>query len=124
MSRISRSNVLRVIKAVQEMGTEQKLKLADEIFASEPNLLGSVLVLRNLGVSPSKQEFALEMLFLCFEAIKESGLIWPLIAEDEQENMVVARHWEPYDARVSRTVLGERRGEIPLRYSLSSVQTV
>jgi len=88
MSRISRSALLRAIKAVEEMSAEQKLGLADEIFSSQPNMLAAVLVLRNLGVAAAKQEFALEMLFLCFQAMKESGLMWPLVTEDEQENLM------------------------------------
>jgi hypothetical protein len=88
MSRISRSALLRAIKAMQEMTAEQKLGLADEIFSSQPNMLVAVLVLRSLGVPAAKQEFALEMLFLCFQAMKESGLTWPLITEDEQENQM------------------------------------
>jgi hypothetical protein len=88
MSRISRSALLRAIKAVQEMTVEQKLGLTDEIFSAQPNMLAAVLVLRNLGVPAPKQEFALEMLFLCFQAMKESGLTWPLITEDEQEDQV------------------------------------
>ena len=88
MSRISRSALLRAIKVVQEMTAEQKLGLADEIFLSQPNLLASVVVLRSLGVPAAKQAFALEMLFLCFQAMKESGLKWPLITEDEQENQM------------------------------------
>ena len=88
MSRISRTAVLRAIKAVEEMSAQQKLALADEIFASQPNLLGSVLVLRNLGVSPAKQEFALGMLFLGFQAMKESGLPWPLITVDDQAHQM------------------------------------
>jgi hypothetical protein len=88
MSRISRSALLRAIKAVQEMTAEQKLGLADEIFSSQPNMLAAVLVLRSLGVPAAKQEFALEILFLCFQAMKESGLTWPLITEDEQENQM------------------------------------
>jgi hypothetical protein len=88
MSRIARSALLRAIKAVQEMTAEQKLGLADEIFSSQPNMLAAVLVLRTLGVPAAKQDFALEMLFLCFQAMKESGLTWPLITEDEQENQM------------------------------------
>jgi len=80
--------MVRAIKAVQKMTPEQKIALVDEIFAPQPNLLGSVLVLRNLGVSPAKQEFALEMLLLGSQAMKESGMTWPLITEDEQENQL------------------------------------
>ena len=88
MSRISRNALLRAIQAVQEMNNEQKLGLAEEIFSSQPNMLGSVLVLPRLGVSAAKQEFVLEILFLCFQAMKESALTWPLITEDEQENQL------------------------------------
>jgi hypothetical protein len=88
MSRISRNALLRAIQAVQEMNNEQKLGLADEIFSSQPNMLASVLVLPQLGVSTAKQEFVLEILFLCFQAMKVSGLTWPLITEDEQENQL------------------------------------
>jgi hypothetical protein len=88
MSRISRNALLRAIQAVQEMNNEQKLGLAEEIFSSQPNMLGSVLVLPRFGVSAAKQEFVLEILFLCFQAMKESGLTWPLITEDEQENQL------------------------------------
>ena len=64
MSRISRNALLRAIQAVQEMNNEQKLGLAEEIFSSQPNMLGSVLVLPRLGVSAAKQEFVLEILRL------------------------------------------------------------
>ena len=55
------------------MTAERKLGLADEIFSSQPNLLGAVLALRSLGVRAAKQEFALEMLFPCYQAMKEIG---------------------------------------------------
>jgi len=35
--------------------------------------------------------------------------------------MVKAVHWEPYEPRGSRTVLGARGGVIPLRDSLAAV---
>lgn len=73
------------------MAAEQKLALADEIFSSQPNLLGAVLALQRLGVPAAKQDFALEMLFLCYQAMKESGLMWPLITQDELENQMM-RH--------------------------------
>jgi hypothetical protein len=42
-----------------------------------------VLVLPQLGVSMQKVEFALEILFVCFKAMKASGWVWPIISEDE-----------------------------------------
>jgi hypothetical protein len=52
--------------------------LADVIFAKQPNLLASCLVQPRLGVGPQSVEFLLNILFVCFQAMKESGLDWPL----------------------------------------------
>ena len=83
MSRISQNALVSAIKALQGMDMQQKSLLADEIFREQPNLLGSVLVLPQLGVSMQKVEFALEILFVCFKAMKASGWVWPIISEDE-----------------------------------------
>lgn len=83
MSRISQNALVSAIKALQGMDMQQKALLADEIFREQPNLLGSVLVLPQLGVSMQKVEFALEILFVCFKAMKASGLVWPIISEDD-----------------------------------------
>ena len=83
MSRISQSALVKAIKAMQSMDMQQKALLADEIFREQPNLLGSVLVLPQLGVSLQKVEFALEILFVCFKAMKASGLVWPIISDDD-----------------------------------------
>ena len=77
--------VARAMRAVQAMNMKQKENLVDEIFLGQPHMLGSVLVLQKLGVSMEKMEFAFDLLLLCFQAMKESGLTWPLITEDEQE---------------------------------------
>jgi hypothetical protein len=85
MSRISPVAVARAMSAVKAMNLKQKEAVVDEIFLSQPHMLGSVLVLQKFGVSMEKMEFAFELLLLCFQAMKESGLTWPLITEDEQE---------------------------------------
>jgi hypothetical protein len=104
MGRISQSVLLGAIKAVREMTADEKLRLVDEIFSSQPNLLGAILALRGLGVSAAKQDFALEMLLLCFHAMKESGLTWPLITVIEQEDQMrrhstLLRFYESLDRR-------------------------
>lgn len=83
MSRIPQSALVSAIKASQAMDMQRKALLADEIFREQPNLLGSVLVLPKLGVSLQKVEFALEILFVCFKAMKASGFVWPIISEDD-----------------------------------------
>jgi len=85
MSRISQDALFRAIAAVQKMDSAQKIQLADEIFVSQPNMLGSFLVLSTLGVPTKKTSLALDTLLLCFQAMKESGLRWPVITEDDLE---------------------------------------
>ncbi len=70
------------------MDRAQKERLADEIFRMQPNMLGSILVLPRLGVPMEKVEFAVGVLLVCFQAMKESGLAWPVITEDEQERQL------------------------------------
>lgn len=65
------------------MGLKEKEQFANDIYLSQPNLLGSVIVLRQFGVSLEKIEFAILMLLVCFKAMKVSGLTWPLITEDD-----------------------------------------
>ena len=65
------------------MDVKQKELLADELFRVQPNLFGSFLVQTRLGVSLEKMEFLLDLLYVCFQAMKESGLPWPLITEDD-----------------------------------------
>jgi hypothetical protein len=85
MSRISLVAVAQAMKSVKAMNLAQKEKIADEIFHAQPHMLGSVLVLPKFGVSMEKMEFAIELLIVCFVAMKASGLTWPVITEDDQE---------------------------------------
>ena len=88
MSRLSTESVEKAVDAVQAMDRAQKERLADEIFRMQPNMLGSILVLPRLGVPMEKVEFAVGVLLVCFQAMKESGLAWPVITEDEQERQL------------------------------------
>ena len=88
MSRLSTESVAKAVDAVQAMDRAQKERLADEIFRMQPNMLGSILVLPRLGVPMEKVEFAVGVLLVCFQAMKASGLAWPVITEDEQERQL------------------------------------
>jgi hypothetical protein len=57
--------------AVRGMGPEQKVNLADEIFAQQPNLLASILVLPNMGVDMLTLEVPLHILLVAFQAIAQ-----------------------------------------------------
>ncbi len=88
MPRISLPALGTAIKKVRAMDMQDKERLADELFLKQPNMLGSVLALSQLGVSFEKVGFALDVLFTCFQAMKESGLNWPVITEDDQDKQL------------------------------------
>lgn len=88
MSRISCKALAQAIIKVRVMGMQQKERLADEIFRVQPHLLASVVVQKQMGVSLEKMDFLFDLLFICFQAMRESGLSWPLITEDEQDRQL------------------------------------
>lgn len=86
MNRISIETLAQTINAVRSMDTKQKERLVEEIFQKQPNLLGSVLLLPRFGVSRDKVEVALDFLLVCFQAMKVTGLTWPLITEQQLQD--------------------------------------
>jgi hypothetical protein len=64
---------------VNAMGQAEKVGLADEIFAQQPNLLASVLALPRMGVGMVQLEVPLHILLVTFQAMKLSGLAWPIV---------------------------------------------
>ena len=63
------------------MDAAQKGQLADQLFRVQPYVVASILVQKQLGVSLEKMDFLVDIVLICFEAMKESGLTWPLITE-------------------------------------------
>ena len=88
MSRISMPALGNAIQKVRAMNTQDKERLADEVFLKQPNMLGSVLALSQMGVSFEKIGLVLDILFTCFQAMKESGLNWPVITEEDQDKQL------------------------------------
>jgi hypothetical protein len=81
--KISLENVGRAVVKLGEMSLAQKEQLADEIVREQQALFTSFLVQKKFGVSYEKMEFLLNILFVCFLAMKESGLKWPSITDDD-----------------------------------------
>ncbi|MDO8693467.1 MAG: hypothetical protein Q7J51_05165 [Sheuella sp.] len=67
---------------------QEKERLANELFLKQPNMLGSVLALSQISASFEKVGFALDILFTCFQAMKESGLSWPAITEEDHDKQL------------------------------------
>lgn len=67
------------------MTFQDRERLADEVHAVQPNLFYSVLTLQQFGATLAQIEVVLNLLFVFHEAMKISGLTWPVISEDVQE---------------------------------------
>jgi hypothetical protein len=88
MGRISIAHLAAAINKVRAMDMAQRVSLAEEISAAEPHMLASCLVQTRLGLDASAVDILLNILLVCYQAMKESGLQWPLISEDEQERQL------------------------------------
>lgn len=85
VGRISLRHVATAIRKVRAMNGAQQIALADEIKATQPNLLASCLVQRQLGADENTVGFLITILLVCYQAMHESGFHWPLISEGAQE---------------------------------------
>ena len=85
MELITQAVLVHAIRDVNAMNPAQKIQLADEIFLQQPNLLASILVLANMGVSALQLEVPLHVLLVTFQAMKRSGHTWPIVQEEVQE---------------------------------------
>jgi hypothetical protein len=88
MSRNSTENVAAAIRKVSAMSLAQKEALADEIHRRQPYMLASCLVQSTLGSKPSAVEFLVRVLLVCYQSMRESGLQWPVVTEDEQDRQM------------------------------------
>lgn len=77
--------VARATMEVDALGHDGKVRLGDEVFVAQPNLLGSILVLARMGVSMPEVDIALHVVFIAFLAIKRSRHRWGMVTMDLQE---------------------------------------
>lgn len=85
MGLITQAAVVQAAIDVNGMSHDQKVRLADEVYEQQPNLLASVLVLPRMGVSMAQLEIPLHILLVTFQAMKRSVSAWPTISESVQE---------------------------------------
>ncbi len=85
MTRISQQHIATALTKVKQLSLKEKEGLADELFVAQPNLLASVLALSMSNVSMKDIEVALNILFVCSEAVRVSGLTIPTISEEVQD---------------------------------------
>jgi len=87
-ARITSDILARAIKDVKSMGFQAQEQLIDDIHREQPNMLASVLALQSFGVPFPDMDIALNILMVCFTAMKYSGDKWPLLTEDEQRRQM------------------------------------
>ena len=82
MTLITQAVMVRATIDVNRMNAQQKVQLADEIFAQQPNLLASVLVLPRFGVDTLQLEVPIHVLLVTFQAMtpRWPGQTAPLMA--------------------------------------------
>lgn len=85
MGVITQAVMVQAAIDVNGMGQAQKVRLADEIFAHQPNMLASILALSRMGVDMVELEVPLHILLVTYQAMKRSGHAWPIVSEDVQE---------------------------------------
>ncbi len=111
---------------VRRMSQAQKVRLADEIFAEQPNLLASILALPRMGVGVVELEVPLHILFVTFRAMKRSGHVWPIVSEDVQDRCLQrltarARFNEGLPRELADQLVQQFCDEHPERYLLAFV---
>lgn len=125
MSELSQAQVAQAVVAVERLSAPERV-LADEIYLRQPNLLASVLVLARMGVSLQQLEVSIHLLLVAYQAIKASGLDWPLITEDVQERCLQRlnggiRFDEGLSPELMRQAAQQRVDDHAQRYLLSFV---
>lgn len=126
MGVITQAVMVQAAIEVNGMDPAQKVRLADEIFAQQPNLLASILALPRMGVGMTELEVPLHILFVTFQAMKHSGHVWPIISEDVQDRCMQrltarARFNEGLPSDLANQVVQQFCDDHPERFLLAFV---
>jgi hypothetical protein len=124
MGLITQAAVVQAAIDVNAMSHDQKVRLTDEIYEQQPNMLASLLVLPRMGVSMAQLDVPLHILLVTFQAMKRSGRTWPMISEAVQETCLQrltarARFNEGLPDELAREVVNQFCDEHPERYLLA-----
>lgn len=126
MGVITQAVMVQAAIDVNGMSQPQKVALADEIFAQQPNMLASILALPRMGAGMEELEVLLHILFVTFQAMKRSGHVWPIVSEDAQDRSMQrltarARFNEGLPGDLANQIVQQVCDEHPERYLLAFV---
>ncbi len=85
MTAITQQVLVEAVLHLERLSFAARQQLADEIYAQQPNLLASIVVLQQYGATLEQMESVLNLLLVWYEAMQRSGRSWPLITEDDQD---------------------------------------
>lgn len=85
MPRVQLTHIVAAQRRVEPLSVKKAEAFAGAVYASQPNLLASVLVLPRFGVATKDLDVVLKALFICHESVRETGLDIPKISEADQE---------------------------------------
>ena len=118
MPRIQSIHLATAQRRVEPLSVEKAVAFSDAIFAKQPNLLASVLVLPRYGVTHQELDVVLKALFICYEALVETGVRIRTITEEDQERCLrrltgKATFLEGLDAQSSATAVADQVQDHP-----------
>jgi len=88
VGRISIEHVAAALRKALSLDLPQKVTLMDEIHLKQPNLLASCVVQTKLGADEHTVELLLNILLVCYLAMRECEYEWPTISKTEQERQL------------------------------------
>lgn len=126
MGVITQAVMIHAAMDVNGMDHAQKVRLADEVAAQQPNLLASILALARMGVDLEQLEVPLHILLVMFQAMKRSGHVWPIVSEDVQDRCMQrltarARFNEGLPGELAQQMIQQFCEEHPERHLLAFV---
>ena len=113
MPRIQPIHIASARNRVEPLTLQKAEAFADAVFAEQPNLLGSILVLPRFGVALKDLDVALKVLFICHESARDAAVNLPTIGEEDQERCLArisgrAKFLEGLDSRLSAQAVSDQ----------------
>jgi hypothetical protein len=83
------AHIAAAVNKVDPLTLEKGQAFADELFVHQPNLLAGALVLSRLGVSNDHLNVVLRLLFICYQAARETNRPIAMVSEASYEQSMV-----------------------------------
>ena len=130
-SPVTAAQLAAAIKAAAAMSIKEKERICDTLYATQPNLLTSVLAQASLGASMETVDVLLNILIVLHLAVEKSGQLLATVPEAEQERQLrrftaIVRFAEGLDERsfaqsIQQTIACKRQ-KFLLAYVLDTIQ--